>query len=160
MPIFAVSGLKLEIGGVLAAKNADFVEADFDAQTWTEAAPVESAGTFGDTSESITFDAIGQQRRMKLKGTRDAGTAEYVLGIDYADDGQIAILAAEKTPHDYAFRVTFNDAPAGGTPSQRMFVAKVMSVAEAFDTANNVMKLNVSLGINSNIVRVDAAEAG
>jgi hypothetical protein len=31
-----------------------------------------------------------------------------------------------------------------------------MSAREALDTANNVMKLNATLGINSNIVRVNA----
>ena len=72
---------------------------------------------------------------------------------------QIALLAAEKTIHDYAFRVVFNDAPAGGTPSERLFIGKVMSASEQLDQANNAMKLNASIAINSNVVRVAAAEA-
>jgi hypothetical protein len=40
--------------------------------------------------------------------------------------------------------------------SKRMFIAKVMSVNEVFDSANNVRKLNFALGVNSNIVRVAA----
>jgi len=32
-----------------------------------------------------------------------------------------------------------------------------MTAREVLDTANNVMKLNATIGINSNIVRVNAA---
>lgn len=159
MPIFATSGAKVFIGTVLDAKPADFVAADFTSQTWTQVNNLESVGSFGDTATEITFDDIGKNRTQKLKGTRNAGNMEMVCGIDYADAGQIALLAAEKSIHDYAFKVEFNDAPEGGTPSQRLFIAKVMSAAEQLDTANNVMKLNSTLGINSNIVRVNAAEA-
>lgn len=156
MPIVATAGTKLFIGTVLDPKADDFVAADFTAQTFVRVNNLEGLGTLGDTSTEITFDDIGKGRTQKLKGTRNAGNQELVIGIDYADAGQIAILAAEKAIHDYAFKLEFNDAPAGGTPSQRLFIAKVMSAAEALDTANNVMKLNVTLGINSNIVHVVA----
>ncbi|ASP85474.1 hypothetical protein GHK50_29860 [Sinorhizobium medicae] len=162
MPIFATAGSKVFIGGALAAKNADFVEADFDAQVWVEVGSMENIGSLGDTSAEITFDDIGKNRTQKLKGTRNAGNCELVMGIDYADAGQIALLAAEKTPHDYAFKIEFNDKPASGASpknSERLFVAKVMSAAEALDQANNVMKLNATLGINSNVVRVNASAA-
>ena len=106
----------------------------------------------------VTFDGIGDKRTRTLKGTRSAGTMEVVCGIDPADAGQLAVIAAEKTIHDYAFKLVLNDAPPAGTPSERYFIAKVMSQSEQFDQANNVMKLNFSLGVNSNIVRVAAAE--
>lgn len=157
MTIYATNGAKLYIGGALAAKSADFVEADFTSQTWVEIGEVEALGTVGDTSAEITFDSISANRTRRLKGTRNAGSMEVVMGIDYEDPGQIALIAAEKTIHDYAFRIVMNDAPAGGTASERLFVAKVGSAAEALETANNVMKLNASLWVNSNVVHVDAA---
>lgn len=82
---------------------------------------------------------------------------ELVIGIDYEDAGQAAILAAEQNPDNYSFRIDFNDDPAGGTPSKRFFVAKIMSARESLDTANNVVKLNATLGINSNIAKTSAA---
>lgn len=85
---------------------------------------------------------------------------DVVCGIDYADAGQIALLAAEKSRENFAFRLVLNDAPTGGTPSERMFIAAVGSAVEAFDTANNVMKLNASLWVNSNVVKVNAALTG
>ncbi|SFD17201.1 hypothetical protein [Salipiger profundus] len=159
MPVFATAGAKLYIGGALTAKSSDFVVGDFDSETWTELKELESLGSFGDTATEVTFEALGDARSKRLKGTRSAGTMEVVCGIDYSDAGQIAALAAEKTDENYAFKLEFDDAPAGGTPSERYFVAMVGGASEQLDTANNVMKLNLSLWINSNVVRVNAAEA-
>ena len=157
MTVYATNGARLYIGGALAAKSTDFVQGDFSSQTWEEIGETESLGSVGDTAAEITFDSIPGQRTRRLKGTRNAGAMEVVCGIDYEDAGQQALIAAERTPHDYAFRLVFNGAPPSGTPSERMFVAKVGSVAEALDSANNVMKLNTSLWVNSNVVKIDAA---
>lgn len=157
MSVFGTAGSKLYIGGPLNGPTV--TEASFTSQTWVEILKLEALGSVGDTSEAITFDDIGAARRVKLKGVRDAGTMEVVAGIDYEDPGQIAVLAAERTPNDYAFRLVFNDAPVGGTPSERRFVAKVMSVSEQLDTASSVMKLNMALAVNSNVVRIAADAA-
>lgn len=157
MTIYATNGARLYIGGAMDTKSTDFVEGDFGSQTWVEIGETENLGTVGDTSSEIAFDSINAQRTRRLKGTRNAGSMDIVCGIDPDDAGQQALHLAEKTPHDYAFRIVLNDAPAGGSPSERLFVAKVASVAEAFDTANSVMKLNASLWVNSNVVKIDAA---
>ncbi len=159
MTVYATNGARIYIGGALDTKSDPFVQADFSGQSaeWVEIGETENLGSVGDTSSEITFDGINTQRTRRLKGTRNAGSMDLVMGIDYEDEGQQALIAAEQTPHDYAFRIVLNDAPAGGTPSERMFVAKVASVAEAYDSANSVMKLNASLWVNSNVVKIDAA---
>ncbi|MGA0617406.1 hypothetical protein [Paracoccus sp. KR1-242] len=159
MTIYAVNGTKIFIGAALATKQTDFILSDFPTTGWVEIGETEGLGTVGDTAAEITFDGINSARTRRLKGTRNAGSMEVVCGIDSADLGQIAVIAAEKTPLDYAFKMVLNDAPAGGTPSERYFVAKVASAAEQFDSANSVMKLNIALWVNSNIVKVDAGEA-
>lgn len=162
MTIFATNGAKLYIGGAMASTSADLDLSSFSGQTsnWVEIGEAEGLGSLGDTSTEITFDAINSSRTRRLKGTRSAGSMEVVCGIDYADAGQIALIAAEKTDDEYAFKLVLNDAPTGGTPSERYFVALVGSASEALDTANNMMKLNSSLWVNSNIVRVNAAAGG
>jgi hypothetical protein len=160
MTIFATNGSRTYIGGTISVPSIDLTLSDFTGQTWVEIGETENLGTFGDTAAEITFDSINSNRTRRLKGTRNAGNMELVCGIDYADAGQLALIAAEKTIHDYAFKVVFNDAPPGGTPSQRLFAAKVASAAEALDAANSVMKLNGTLWINSNVVRVAAAGSG
>jgi hypothetical protein len=160
MTVFTSAGMKVFIGGVLSQKSTEFVLADFTTppQTWVEIKEVEAAGSAGDTSEAVNLTALSDRRTRTLKGPRSAGTMELVCGIDAADPGQLAAIAAEKAIHDYAFKLQLNDAPVGGTPSERYFIAKVMSQSEQFDQANSVMKLNITLGINSNIVRVAAEE--
>lgn len=157
--IFATAGAKLYIGGVKTMPSADLQASDFTGESWAEVKELESLGTIGDQAEEVAFSAIGDARTRRLKGTRASAPMEVVCGIDYADAGQLALIAAEKTDDNYAFKITFNDAPSGGTPSERLFVAIVGSAAEALDTANSVMKLNASLWINSNVVRVAAAGA-
>lgn len=159
MTVYTSAGMKVFIGGTKNQKSADFVLADFAEETWLEINEVEAAGQVGDTSEAVNFTALSDNRARTLKGPRSAGTMEIVCGIDPADPGQLSAIAAEKAIHDYAFKLVFNDAPAGGTPSERYFIAKVMSQSEQYDQANNVMKLNISLGVNSNVVRVAAAPA-
>lgn len=155
MTIFATNGTKIYIGAAITV-SGNLQESDFTSQTWTEIKEVEGLGSVGDVSSEITFDAIDSSRTKRLKGTRNAGTQDIVCGIDATDAGQIALYAAEKTLHDYAFRMVLNDAPVGGTPSERLYAAKVASVAEQFDSANSVMKLAVSLWVNSNVVKIDA----
>lgn len=158
---FATAGSKLDIGDAKAFTGTDFVATDFTTgtPTWTEIGGTTNLGSAGDTSELITSNHITEARTRKLKGTRNAGSMTVAMDLDYSDAGQLALIAAEKTKETYAFRVTFNDAPAGGTPSIRYFVALVMSAQEQWDEANSVMKLNATLEIDSNIVRVAAAEA-
>lgn len=143
----------------MAMPSADLSVSDFSGETWVQIKELETIGAFGDQSEAITFATIERAREQTIKGTRNAGTMELVAGIDYADAGQLALIAAEKQNGNYAFKIEFNDAPSGGTPSERYFAGVVMSAGEALDNANNVMKLNSSVAINSNIVRVAAAEA-
>lgn len=155
--IFATAGSVIYIGGTMAAKSSPFIAADFASQSWIEIGWAEAIGEFGDESSEITFDAIGEGRTQKLKGIRNAGTMACRFGISSDDLGQVALRAAETVPNDFAFRVDFNDAPLGGQPSKRYFIAKVMTAREVLDTANNVVRLNASLGVNSNVVQIQAA---
>ncbi|MEF2071905.1 hypothetical protein [Consotaella aegiceratis] len=159
--LFATAGSKLEIGAVLAFEGTDLVKSDFDT-AMADAVEIGGAtnlGSAGDTSSLITSEHIATVRTRKMKGTRDAGSMEILCDFDYSDPGQLALIAAEKTPYSYAFRITFSDAPSGGTPSERYFVALIMKVEEQMSEANNTVKLATTLEIDSNIVRVNAAEA-
>jgi hypothetical protein len=153
---------KLSIGAAKAFGNTDFVASDFTtgSPTWALVGGTTNLGAAGDTSNLITSDQIGSGRTRKAKGTRNAGSMQVICDIDIADAGQLALIAAEKTRDSYAFKLEFDDAPSGGTPSTRYFTAFIMSTSEQYDEANSVMKLNATLEIDSNIVRVAAAAGG
>ncbi len=157
MAIYATAGARLYIGPQMEAGDDDLTLADFEsvtpALTWTEISPIENLGTVGDANEVINFDAINLGRRQKLKGVADAGTMQVVCGNDTGNSGQIAVQAAQAEPGTYAFKLEFNDKSLSGTNSLRYFVAHIMSASETLDTANNVIKFNMTLGVNSNVVR-------
>jgi hypothetical protein len=157
MPIYATALSKIYISST-AQDSEPANAAAYQGLTWVEIGRTENLGTFGDTSAEITESLIDEGRVYKVKGPRNAGTMELICAIDYADAGQLAAIAAETTEDNYGFKVLFNDAPAGGTPSERYFIAIVGGAAEQLDAADSVMKLNVSLWINSKITRVAAAE--
>ena len=157
MAIYATAGAKLYIGPQMDPQDDDFLVGDFETSpplSWTEITPTENLGTVGDSNEVINFDAINLGRRQKLKGVADAGTMQVVCGNDPSNAGQQAAYAAQSSPNTYAFKLQFNDASLSGTPSLRYFIAHVMSASETLDTANNVIKFNMTLGVNSNVVRV------
>lgn len=157
MAIYSVAGTKLYIGSVLDAKSSDFIASEFSGQSWVPISWIENLGQVGDESSEITFSAIENPRTQKLKGVRNAGNMSLVVGVDYTDDGQSLLIVAERSPHNYAFKLLFNDKPSGGASgSVRFFIAQVMSVREQLDTVNNVTKMNATLGVNSNIIHVNA----
>lgn len=159
--MFATKGARIYIGPAMEPTIDDFVLADFESASpalpWVEIDLPENMGTIGDSAEAVNFDAINRGRRMKGKGVNDAGNQALVFGIKSDDPGQQALRAAQLTPSNYAFKIEFNDAPEGGDPSIRYYVGLVMSASDQLDTANNVMKLLATIGINSNVVVKNAA---
>jgi hypothetical protein len=159
MALYPVAGCKFYIGGVLADKATDFVASDYTEQTWVEVDGWSQAGTIGDTAQLITSALINRGRDVKQKGTANAGSMQNVFAAIPADAGQVALLAASRpsVKDNYAFKVELNDAPAGGTPSTRLFIGLVMNAEEANGEANTVRNLNSTIEINSNLVRIAAA---
>lgn len=155
--LYATAGTKVSIGGPLAFNGTDFDASDFAGQSWVEIGGTKNLGSSGDTSQLITSDQVNAGRTRKLKGTRNAGSMTLVCDLDSADAGQIALLAAERVKESYAFKIEFNDAPVGGTPSIRYFVALVMAATEELNEASSVMQLNTTLEIDSNIVKVGSS---
>ena len=158
--IYAAAGSRFFIGGQMTPET-DMVEGDFDSETWVEVDPLEGFDDFGDEAEEVTFQAMNRNRVQKRKGTRNAGTVAVVAARNDADEGQEAMLDAEASNFNYAFKIEYPDAPEGGTPSTDYFVGLVMSKrVTGGDGANNVLMRNFNIGINSNIVEVAAAAGG
>ena len=162
MSVYSTAGAKLYIGPALQLGRAvhELTESSFSSITWTEIYGLEGLGSAGDTSEVSSTGLVNIGRVVKAKGMRDGGTMEVVMGSVPDDAGQIALIAAEKTKWNFPFKLVFDDAPPGGTPSERKFAALVMSAVEQFNQGNDTIKLNSTLAINSNVVRKNAAAGG
>lgn len=158
MAISASAGTKIYVGPAVSLNtlkvlsDADAV-LNFEAVTegdWVEVGEVESIGEVGDQSNPITFASLGDQRMLKLKGVRDAGTLQVTCARDGEDDGQIAMEAAEKTPFNYRFRIRYNDAPdASYSPSTDYFAGQVMSRQVNLADVNAITRRTFSVGVNT-----------
>lgn len=153
MTISTATGSKLFIGTTAAAENLS----QFFSDAYTEVGEVEDLGEFGDESEDVTFASLADSRMRHLKGIRDAGTIAVVCGADDSDIGQDAMVTAEASALDFNFKIVLNDQlTLGGTPSEHYFRGKVMSKRLNVGAANNVVRRNFNVGINTEILEVPA----
>ncbi len=154
MSINTAAGSRFFIGTKAAADSL----ADFKADTYIEVGEVEDLGEFGDQSNPVTFTALSNSRTRKFKGTKDAGDLALVLGFDKGDVGQQALIAAEADSGalDYNFKIVLNDGDASATPAipdtTVYFKAKVMSNRIQAGQADNVVRANASIAINSAVL--------
>lgn len=147
MALFPVAGAKIYIGGQKSDQAADFTASDFTSESWLEIDGWEQMGTLGDAAQLISTDLINRGRTVKQKGTFNAGSMQNVFAILPGDSGQTALLGAATIRENYAFKVEFEDG------SIRYFIALVMNQEEAGGNANTIQMLNITLEVNSNIVK-------
>lgn len=143
-----VAGSRFYIGGVVADQSADFVEADFNGQSWVEVDGWQQMGDLGEEPNIITTSLINRNRDKAQKGTRQVVTMENRFTIFSTDAGQLACIAAEADDDNYAFKVVF---PSGAS---RLFIGIVTSAREVGGEANSPRMLQVNIARNSNIVKV------
>ena len=156
--LFPVAGARFYIGDATATQTDDFEASDFSAVTWQEVDGWETAGAKGDTAEVITTQLINRGRDVKQKGTRNAGSMQNMFASIPGDAGQAAMLAAEQSTNNFAFRVVYDDIPSGGsTGTTHYFVGLVMSWSDQGGGANTTRMREATVEINSNIVEVAAA---
>lgn len=123
---------RLSIGSPLSSRHGDLRASDFASQSWT-------------TIQS--FDGL-------VPPTNAAdGCMGVVITPDDGDAGQVQLKAAEQSHVEHAFKIEVEETRS---PTQRLFIAKVERLSEIFDEVKHTLKLNASLAVNSNVVRIDA----
>ncbi|WP_455887057.1 hypothetical protein [Pseudomonas rustica] len=150
------AGCRLAIGGKTGADS----ETAYKADTYVDVGEIEDLGEFGDTFSSVTFTSLRNGRVRKYKGTADAGDLTVTVGLDNGDAGQKAVKVAHKdrSKGDYNIKITLNDGDPDASPviapSTFYFRVKVMNNTVAPGAADNVVRRNITLGINSDIIEL------
>jgi hypothetical protein len=147
MPVNTAAGARFSIG----TKTPFDTVAGYAGDTWTEVAEIENLGEFGDQVSASTFTALANRRVRKFKGTYDAGDMALTLGFDSGDEGQDLLNAAlkDESSSDYNFKVELEDGDIF------YFAGKVMSRRIAAGAAADIVKANVSIAINSEVLEVE-----
>lgn len=142
MGIEATSGSGVAIGPI---NDTAETSAAYAALTYTEVGDVESIGEFGDTAATISFTSLTAARVRKRKGVRDAGDMSLVVADNPEDEGQEALIEAEAGEDSYAIRVTTRNRVV-------YFRALVATARQGAQEANNILKRNYNLLIDSKII--------
>ncbi|GFM73606.1 phage tail protein [Pseudomonas capsici] len=149
----------------LGTKMAAATEAEYAADTYIQVGEIEDLGEFGDTFSSVTFTSLSDGRVRKYKGTADAGDMTLTVGLDNGDAGQKAVKTAHKdrSKGNYNIKVTLNDgdptAQPAVLPTTFYFNGKIMNNTVAPGAADNVVRRNITIGINSDILEIEAGPA-
>lgn len=127
--------------------------------SWVEVEEIEDLGEHGDSAEEVAFTSIGDRRVRRVKGAKNAGTKNIVVGRDPLDEGQAAMAAAEGTDFNYAFKVVHADARSPShTNSEEYFAGLVMGKSTQQGTVNTVTRRTFPVAINTEILEVLSAE--
>jgi hypothetical protein len=156
--IETTSGTKFFISTTAAASTVDTL-AEYEALTWQEILEVEDLGNVGDVSSEVTGAAISDSRIRKAKGARNAGTMN-VICFDTVplDAGQEAVIAAEASNSNYAFKIELPE-PAVGTAGTIYFRGLVMSNEYRLGTNDNIRRRAFNIGVNSALTEEPATTA-
>ena len=155
------AGCRFSLGG----KTGAYTQTEYEADTYIEVGEIEDLGEFGDTFSSVNFTSLRDGRVRKYKGTADAGDLTLTVGFDNGDAGQNAIKVAHKdrSKGDYNIKITLNDGDPTATPVLKPTTfymrGKVMNNTVAPGSADNVVRRNITIGINSDILELPPAAA-
>lgn len=155
------AGCRFSLGGKTGADT----QTEYEADTYIEVGEIEDLGEFGDTFSSVNFTSLRDGRVRKYKGTADAGDLTLTVGFDNGDAGQNAIKVAHKdrSKGDYNIKITLNDGDPTATPVLKPTTfymrGKVMNNTVAPGSADNVVRRNITIGINSDILELPPAAA-
>ncbi|MCQ9422721.1 hypothetical protein NRB16_04135 [Pseudomonas sp. LJDD11] len=144
----------------LGTKTGAETEAEYKADVYASVGEIEDLGEFGDTFSAVNFTALADGRVRKYKGTADAGDITLAIGLDNSDAGQAAVKVAHKdrSKGDYNIKITLNDGDPNATPAVAPTTfymrGKVMNNTVAPGGADNVVRRNVTIAINSDILEI------
>lgn len=116
------------------------------ASGWVEIGEVEALGLLGiawqteDAEVDEDNDPSTPLVSWTAKRARQAMPMQVVMANDPSDPGQVILAEAAQSMDHYPFRLDFPD----GGPSRR-WLAQVTSLADVFDSANGVIRLQADL---------------
>lgn len=131
---------------------------EYAALNWQEVKECTNLGELGDEAQIIAYNAIGENRTKKRKGTSDAGDMEVVCAMDMLGLGQTAMRTAAGLPQRCAFKLEANDKEGTQTTNSIFYwQALVVSKKMGFGEANKMVEQTYPLAITTPIVEVPVA---
>lgn len=96
-------------------------QAGFEGLDWTQIKHVGNIGEMGSSDNIVNYDELETDVIQKSKGLTDAGSPTIEMARTPTDNGQKALYAAAQTKLNYAFKITDDDIPSGGTTASTYY---------------------------------------
>lgn len=124
--------------------------------TWQTVGEVENYGEHGVQAQVIEFTAVNDAVVQKLKGSKNYGTMNLVVGHVPSDAGQVILAAAAESQNRYSARLTYPLGDGEVTPEIHYLDVLVASRNITDGSANDVRKAAVALAICRKPIEVAA----
>lgn len=124
--------------------------------TWSTVGEVEDFGNHGMQAQIIEFTAVADAIVQKLKGSKNYGTMQLMIGNVPGNVGQTLIATASESQNRYSARITY---PLGdGEVTAEVHYLDVLVASREFQdgAVNSVRKLAVALAICKKPIEVAA----
>ncbi len=158
MAVNKTAGAKFYIGPdvtIGALSDEDAVSYFEGLSPWVEVEEIESFGELGDTSNTVMFASVADRRERTFKTTRTGANMALVCGRDPTDAGQDALIDAEKTDLNYAFKLVYSDARDDEhTDSVEYFGGMVISRPTNLGSVTDITKRTFNIKANTAIYSV------
>jgi hypothetical protein len=155
-------GRKLYISTTVAdgplpeAQSVGMVQSGFEALDWTQVKHVGSITGMGTQENIVNYDELETDVIQKSKGLSNAGDPEVECARTPADNGQKAMRAAGLTKLNYAFKITDDDIPSGGTtPTTYYNLGMVTGPVRPGGRAEDFILETFTLALNQREIVVD-----
>ena len=143
--------------GILASISASLPatedQAGYEALTYTEIEQLLTVPAFGAETQIITYDPLKDGITRKDKGFINYGTQALVAVLDTGSAGQDIVISASEGANKRLAHTIKLQYPAGEVRYYQVFV---MSSQEDPGSSNEMINFNMSVEINSPILRIAA----
>ena len=151
MAYVTVRGSTFGISTTVPASTVD-TAGEYAALTYTSVGGLRTLGEFGDESQLVRFEVIGDGRTRQLAGSKDAGVLECLCAFDDTDAGQLAMVAAFDAGNEYAFKVEADNGVT--TNSIWYFKGPVTAKRVVAGENNSVLSIRFNVAVNSEVIAV------
>lgn len=146
----AVSKVRTSAGTKLyvsASAPATYDLATISALPFTEVGELVDLGSFGKKFNLVTFNALGDRKTVKRKGSYNNGTLGLKLGSSVTDPGQIIMEAGADSDASYTFKVVTQ------STSPYYFSGQIMGWMLEVGSVDQITGASADIEIDNDIIK-------
>lgn len=114
---------------------------------WTPIGEVEDHGNHGVQATIVEFTPVDTAVVAKMKGSKNYGQMDCVLGSVPGNAGQALLLTAAESNNHYSIRITYPTGTGESTPAIHYLDVIVASFEYQDGTVDDVQRVNVGLAL-------------